>query len=79
MPPLLEARDIEVRFPVGGGLFRPPEGFVHAVGGVSLALEPGEVVAVVWESGCGKTTLARTVLGLTRPTGGTILDRKSVV
>lgn len=55
--PLLEVRDAHVRFPSPGGT-------VHALDGVSLRVHPGETVAVVGESGCGKTTLARAVLGL---------------
>ena len=75
MRPLLEVRDLQVHFPVGGGLFRKPDRFVQAVNGVSLALAPGEVVAVVGESGCGKTTLARAVMGLAAPSAGSILFR----
>jgi oligopeptide/dipeptide ABC transporter ATP-binding protein len=55
--PLLEVNDAMVEFHVQGGV-------VRALDGVSLHVNPGETVAVVGESGCGKTTLARTVLGL---------------
>ena len=72
MTSLLEVRDLKVHFPLGGSLLRAPSAIVRAVDGVSLAIAEGEVVAVVGESGCGKTTLARAVLGLTPPTGGTI-------
>jgi oligopeptide/dipeptide ABC transporter ATP-binding protein len=72
LPPLLDIEDLEVRFPVGGGWLRAPQAHVHAVSGVSLSVADGEIVAVVGESGCGKTTLARTVLGLTAATGGAI-------
>ena len=75
MPPLLEIRDLEVRFPVGGGWFGSPRAVVHAVDGVDLHVNAGEIVAVVGESGCGKTTLARSVLGLNQPTGGVIRFR----
>ncbi len=75
MPSLLEIRNLEVHFPVGGGWLSAPRAVVHAVDGVSLHVRPGESVAVVGESGCGKTTLARAVLGLNQPTGGSIRFR----
>jgi oligopeptide/dipeptide ABC transporter ATP-binding protein len=61
---LLEARDLRVEFASRGRRAR-------AVDGVNLAVGAGEIVALVGESGCGKTTLARTLLGLERPTSGT--------
>jgi oligopeptide/dipeptide ABC transporter ATP-binding protein len=75
--PVLEVRDLHVRFAgrigLGQGLLgrRPTE--ARAVDGVSLELYPGEVVALAGESGCGKTTLARTIMGLERPRSGEIL------
>ncbi|MFE3455355.1 ABC transporter ATP-binding protein [Nonomuraea sp. NPDC059194] len=63
---LLEARDLRVEFTSRGRRAR-------AVDGVNLAVGEGEIVALVGESGCGKTTLARTLLGLERPTDGTVL------
>ncbi len=62
---LLEVKDVRVEFGVQGGL-------VRALDGVSLTVSPGEIVAVVGESGCGKTTLARAVLGLQPITAGSI-------
>ena len=64
----LEARDIVVTFRGRGG-----GGQARAVDGVDLRLGHGEIVALVGESGCGKTTLARTLLGLERPAEGTVL------
>ncbi|MFI6481644.1 ABC transporter ATP-binding protein [Nonomuraea sp. NPDC050663] len=63
---LLEARDLHVQFASRGRKAR-------AVDGVNLAIGEGEIVALVGESGCGKTTLARTLLGLERPTSGQVL------
>jgi oligopeptide/dipeptide ABC transporter ATP-binding protein len=68
-PPLLELRDVEVRFRGRGGRA------ARAVDGVSLDLRRGEVLALVGESGCGKTTLARTILGLERPHAGEVRFR----
>ena len=65
-PPLLEVRGLEVRFQQRGG------DVARAVDGVDLAVRPGEVLALVGESGCGKTTLARTILGLERPAAGEV-------
>jgi ABC-type glutathione transport system ATPase component len=74
--PLLEARDVRRLFAIrgSGGLFRPVQ-MQRAVDGVSVAIHPGEVVALVGESGSGKTTLGRMLLGLTAPSSGSILYR----
>jgi peptide/nickel transport system ATP-binding protein len=63
---LLETRGLHVRFPARRGAV------ARAVDGVDLAVRRGEVLALVGESGCGKTTLARTILGLERPAGGEV-------
>ena len=65
-PALLEARDLHVEFSARGRRAR-------AVDGVNLSIGAGEIVALVGESGCGKTTLARTLLGLVKPTSGQVL------
>ncbi len=75
MKPLLEVDDLQVFFPVSDGWSTRDKRTVKAVDGISLALREGEVLAVVGESGCGKTTLGRAVAGLTRPTGGEIRFR----
>jgi oligopeptide/dipeptide ABC transporter ATP-binding protein len=72
---LLSVEGLKVHYPFGGGPFRGPKGFVHAVDGVSLTLRRGEVVGLVGESGCGKTTVARSILGLAPTTAGRIIWR----
>jgi oligopeptide/dipeptide ABC transporter ATP-binding protein len=70
--PLLAVDRLKVHFPVRRGLFGKAAGTVKAVDDVSFAVERGEVFALVGESGCGKTTTAQAVLGLIKPTSGTI-------
>lgn len=75
-PPLLEVRELFVRYPVRrgivGALTREPRRFVRAVDGVSFSLRKGEMLALVGESGCGKTTTAQSILRLVDPVSGTI-------
>ncbi|NTV95930.1 MAG: ABC transporter ATP-binding protein, partial [Thiobacillus sp.] len=70
---ILELRDLQVHFPIRTGLFQRVAGHVKAVDGVSLAIRAGETLALVGESGCGKTTLARAALRLIEPTAGQVL------
>ena len=70
--PLLEVDDLRVHFPVSDGWAARDDRVVRAVDGISLELQRGEVLAVVGESGCGKTTLGRAVVGLAEPTSGSI-------
>jgi len=71
--PLLQVRDLVKHFPVRNGLFGRIGGQVHAVDGVSFDLAPGETLALVGESGCGKSTVGRLLLRLIEPTAGTVL------
>ena len=70
--PLFEARHIVKNFQVGGGLFGKPR-VVHAVDDVSFIIQKGETFGLVGESGCGKSTIGRTILRLYEPTSGQIL------
>jgi len=70
--PLLVVEGLKVHFPVKTGVLRRTTGWVKAVDGVSLSVNPGETVSLVGESGCGKTTTGRAIMGLIRATGGSI-------
>jgi oligopeptide/dipeptide ABC transporter ATP-binding protein len=72
--PLLEVDHLTVRFPVRGTGWRHPL-YVHAVEDVTFALGAGETLGLVGESGCGKTTLARALVRLNDPAGGTVRFR----
>jgi oligopeptide/dipeptide ABC transporter ATP-binding protein len=73
MTPLFEARGLTKHFPVGGGILGRGKGVVRAVDDIAFAIEPGRTLGVVGESGCGKTTTAKLVLRLEKPTAGQIL------
>jgi peptide/nickel transport system ATP-binding protein len=69
---LVEIHGLKVHFPIQRGLFKRTVGHVKAVDGVELRLRPGQTLALVGESGCGKTTVGKGILQLERPTGGTV-------
>ena len=71
-PPLLEVTDLVKHYAVRGGVLRRRIGTVHAVDGVSFSVGKGETLGLVGESGCGKSTVARSVLRLVEPTSGSI-------
>ena len=70
--PLIKIRNARKWFPIKAGLFSPVSAHVRAVDGVDLDIQRGETVGIVGESGCGKTTLGRLVMGLIPMTEGTI-------
>ena len=69
---LLEVTDLTKHFPVGSGLVGGARGWVKAVDGISFAVNRGETLGLVGESGCGKTTTAKLILAAETPTGGAI-------
>jgi oligopeptide transport system ATP-binding protein len=71
MTPLVELKKLKKYFPVSGGAFRKPQ-YVQAVDDVSFAIQRGETLGLVGESGCGKSTVGRTMLRLYEPTSGQI-------
>lgn len=68
--PLLQVEDLKTHFPIRKGFFRRTVGYVRAVDGVSFSVNVGETLGVVGESGCGKTTVGRTILRLIQASGG---------
>src|SRR5476651_769273 len=70
--PLLEVTNLKKHFPIHQGLFSRVSGQVYAVDGVSFSIGRGETLGLVGESGCGKSTVGRTLLKLVEPTDGTI-------
>lgn len=70
--PLLEVKNLSVRYDVREGLMRRLQGRVHAVDDISFSLYPGETLALVGESGCGKSTTGRTLIGLEKASAGDV-------
>ncbi|MBF0715889.1 ATP-binding cassette domain-containing protein [Gemelliphila palaticanis] len=69
---MLKIEDLKVHYPIRGGFFNTIQSYVHAVDGVSLDLEPGKTYGLIGESGSGKTTVGKVVLGLENATSGNI-------
>ena len=70
--PVIEVEGLKKHFPIRKGLLRRVAGHVYAVDGVGFSIAEGETLGLVGESGCGKSTVARTVMRLIEPTGGSI-------
>jgi oligopeptide/dipeptide ABC transporter ATP-binding protein len=76
---VLEVRDLKKHFPIYKGIFQRLVGHVYAVDGVSFSIAEGETLGLVGESGCGKSTVGRTLLRLIEPTSGAIeIDGKDI-
>ncbi|MFF5382257.1 ABC transporter ATP-binding protein [Pedobacter suwonensis] len=71
--PLLQIKDLCTWYPVSNGLFGKVSDYVKAVDGIYFDVFPGETLGLVGESGCGKTTLGRTILRLIQPTSGSVI------
>lgn len=77
--PLLKVENLQVHFPIRAGVFRRQVGTVKAVDGISFTLGRGETLSLVGESGCGKSTTGLALMGLVKPTGGSVeFDRQAV-
>lgn len=70
---ILEVKDVKKYFPIRQGVFRRKVGEIKAVDGVTFDLQKGETLGLVGESGCGKSTVARTLLRLEKPTAGSAI------
>ncbi|MGQ3488723.1 ABC transporter ATP-binding protein [Roseovarius pacificus] len=70
--PIVETKGLEVRFPLPTHFLSREKPVLHALNGVDVAIQPGESFCVVGESGCGKTTLGRAIMGLLEPSAGEI-------
>jgi peptide/nickel transport system ATP-binding protein len=73
MPVIVEVEDLKVHFPIRKGVLKRTVGYVKAVDGVSLAIHSGRTLALVGESGCGKTTTGKALLRLIPPTAGRVV------
>ncbi|MFN4233357.1 MAG: ABC transporter ATP-binding protein [Bacteroidia bacterium] len=71
--PILQVKNVKTYFPISKGIFGKATDYVKAVDDVSFDVYPGETLGLVGESGCGKTTLGRTILRLIEPTAGEII------
>ena len=73
-PSLIELDDVRKHFPVSKGLLLARTiGWIKAVDGISLSVEPGRTLSLVGESGCGKSTVIKLILSVEKPTAGRVL------
>lgn len=70
---LLKVNDLKIHYPIRGGLLRNVVDHVRAVDGIDFEIQPGETYGLVGESGCGKTTTGRAIIGLNKVTSGEIM------
>ena len=73
--PLIQVKDLKKYYPVKTGIIPHVTDYVKAVDGVGFSIKEGEILGLVGESGCGKTTIGKQLVGLEKPTGGTISYR----
>lgn len=76
---ILEIKNLKKYFPVTGGVFLRRTGWVYALDDVSFSLNKGETLGIVGESGCGKTTLGRCIMGLYDPSAGKVIIKDQIV
>ena len=76
---ILKVENLKKYFPIKKGIFKTVAGKVYAVDDVSLSAVKGETLGIVGETGCGKTTLGRTILNLYKPTGGSVCFENSMI
>ncbi len=76
---ILEVKNLKKYFPVTGGIFLRRTGWVYALDDVSFTLNQGETLGVVGESGCGKTTLGRCIMGLYNPSDGQVIIKNQPI
>ncbi len=69
----LDVENLKVHFSIRGGFFNTIQDYVYAVDGVSFSIEEGKTYGLIGESGSGKTTIGKAIVGLEKPTGGSIL------